>query len=152
MKKIVIHSVTALGVVTFWRGFWVSMDHFFSMDTASGKLEAALVSIAISAVAPLVFGVMAFCIPKRWLNMRQSLSCTVPDVMSKVMHYLIICVFGCSNIAFWRGVWYLLDVMDVTFFSDYLFLSNIVTLLLSGLVLMLMNRLTALSSVPMMTP
>ena len=67
-KKMVIHTFSAIGVTAFWRGFWVGMDHFSSMDSASEKMEAALISIAISAALPLVVAMVALCIPTKWIK------------------------------------------------------------------------------------
>ena len=70
-------------------------------------------------------------------------------MMSKVVQYLLIFLFGYTNVAFWRGIWYLLDVF---LFPDHLLISSLVSMAAGLLVLAPMLRCSAIGSVPMTTP
>lgn len=152
IRKIIIHSIAGIGVVAFWQGSWCVMDHFYAMDTASEKVVAALISIAISAAIPLLIGIAAFCVPKRWLKMKSTTTCTMDCFMRKIIHYVLIFLFGCTNAAFWRGIWYLLDVLQDDLFPDNLLISGITAMTGGLLLLVLIRRFSAIGSVPMVAP
>ena len=160
LRSIGHHVIVGIGVTFLWRAMWHSLDYGVDLDDKESKLQSVLISIAISVIIPLSVAII------QWIH---SLHCksgggrlsrngssvgikgflSESGAKSKILQYVLILLFAISNVAFWRGFWYL---MDLTIFPNNELVSIATSAVAGFIILGLLQNVSSILSVPLAAP